>query len=296
MTEQSNNPRDWVFRINERQQVTFGELAQILGGYGFAITDVVTNERVQKTFVIRDESKASEGVLRSHSWHAVENALAYHKQRADATESAMLKQREEWAQRFEMLEKKIEANGISDDSLKAWNETTKRIDERLDRIDDRLRVAESYIQAAEKCVHVTPDEAKRLEARLLALETRAGLRNDNKPRDLSDKREDGTGIKVVIHDFPTHGDGSFRLQDVGSALKKLRPTRVLVDMAGANRIPAEALRKDWDMPVEPLPKRAKPTPLPPPDCPQHDTRCRPGNCVWERASVSSPAETFARRP
>lgn len=262
MTMQPNNPRDWVFRINERQQVAFGELAQILGGYGFAITDVATNERVQKTFVIRDESKASEGVLRSHSWHAVENALAYHKQRADATESAMLKQREEWAQRFEMLEKKIEANGISDDSLKAWNETTKRIDERLDRIDDRLRVAESYIQAAEKCVHVTPDEAKRLEARLLALETRAGLRNDNKPRDLSDEREDGTGIKVVIHDF----DYTVPLGRIAEALRCLNPTRVLVDTAGVGKQAAETLRTQWGLPVEPLPKRTKPTPLPPEEC------------------------------
>ncbi len=288
MTEQPNNPRDWVFRINERQQVTFGELAQILGGYGFAITDVVTNERVQKTFVIRDAAEAGPA-------QTIVNEIGVFGDRLRALEEAFSKHTVS-PRYIEMLEKKIEANGISDDSLKMWNETTKRIDERLNRIDDRLRVAESYIQAAEKCVHVTPDEAKRLEARLLALETRAGLRNDNKPRDLSDEREEGTGIKVVIHDFPTHGDGSHRVVDVGSALKKLRPTRVLVDMAGANRIPAEALRKDWDIPVEPLSKRAKPTPLPPPDCPQHGTRCRPGNRVWERASIVSPAETFARRP
>lgn len=88
----------------------------------------------------------------------------------DALEDAMLKQREGWAQRFAYIDKKIEANGISDDSLKAWNETAKRINDRLDRIESRMVPLESYYDVAHTCVHTTPDEAKKLEARLVALE------------------------------------------------------------------------------------------------------------------------------
>lgn len=265
MTMQPNNPRDWVFRINERQQVTFGELAQILGGYGFAITDVVTNERVQKTFVIRDEDEDKPLALDGFTFGHVAQALQKLVDRIKALEKVFANHPVN-PRHIEMLEKKIEANGK--------------------RIGERLRLLERADSEAEDRVHALNKQLEIFRKQVAELETVRASKSG----------EDGTGIKVVIHDFPTHGDGSFRLQDVGSALKKLRPTRVLVDMAGANRIPAEALRKDWDMPVEPLPKRAKPTPLPPPDCPQHDTRCRPGNCVWERASVSSPAETFARRP
>lgn len=57
MTDQPNSPRDWTFRINERQQVTFGELAQVLRGYGYTLLDD-EGKRVQSTFVIRDEKPA----------------------------------------------------------------------------------------------------------------------------------------------------------------------------------------------------------------------------------------------
>lgn len=239
----------------------------------------------------------------------------------DALEAAMLQQRDGWAQRFADIEKKIEANGISDDSLKAWNETTKITTARLDAFHARMVPLESYYEVAHTCVHTTPDEAKKLEARLSALESplpsgqfqhvcdrlkalEKGFAectvSRNEFRALQDQVEEldginqqGEGIKVVIHDFPRYEDGSWKLHEIAGALRKLGPTRVLVNSAGVGKAAAETLRTQWGLPVEPLPKRTNPVPRSP-DCPAHDTRCRPGACFWE-TTRASPADTWAQR-
>lgn len=199
MTDQSNSPRDWTFRINERQQVSFTELAQVLSGYGFAIVDVVTSERVKHqghgtTFVLRDEkisnlrsAKPFEELV-AERFQALDRRIdevsGAWKDADDALEAAMLKQREGWAQRFADIEKKIEASRY------------------------------------EKLPLPAP----------------------------------GNGIEVVIHDFPRYEDGSSKLHEIAGALRKLQPTRVIVDMAGTNKYVADKLRNEWSLPVEPMPK------------------------------------------